>query len=61
MRGASAEVGIVTAGDDLAQIARFLAPGQTTYGAADVIAHLLSGVGTSAPVRPAASEELAPA
>jgi nitronate monooxygenase len=61
VRGASAEVGIVTAGDDLAQIARFLAPGQTTYGAADVIAHLLSGVGTSAPVRPAASEELAPA
>ena len=61
VRGKSAEVGIVTAGDDLAQIARFLEPGQTTYRAADVIARLLDGVEVAAPVPSATSEELAPA
>lgn len=32
---------LVTAGDDLTELERFLAPGATSYGAADVVAHLL--------------------
>jgi len=42
------EPGVVTAGDDLAEIGRFLAPGADSYHAADVIALLLSGVPKSA-------------
>jgi nitronate monooxygenase len=36
------EPALVTVGDDLNTVAQFLAPGQTSYGAADVIASLLS-------------------
>jgi nitronate monooxygenase len=38
----SVEPPLVTVGDDLNTIAQFLVPGQTSYGAADVIASLLS-------------------
>jgi nitronate monooxygenase len=36
------EPALVTVGDDLNTVAQFLAPGQTSYGAADVIVSLLS-------------------
>jgi nitronate monooxygenase len=39
------EPALVTVGDDLNTVAQFLAPGQTSYGAADVIASLLSLTG----------------
>jgi nitronate monooxygenase len=38
----SVEPPLITVGDDLNTVAQFLAPGQTSYGAADVIASLLS-------------------
>jgi nitronate monooxygenase len=38
----SQEPPLVTVGDDLNTVAQFLAPGRTSYGAADVIASLLS-------------------
>ncbi len=38
------ELPMVTSGDDVAEVARFLAEGQTDYSAADVVAHLLSAV-----------------
>lgn len=38
------ELPLVTVGDDLNTIANFLAPGQDSYGAADVVASLLSGL-----------------
>ena len=41
--GKREEAGLVTAGDDLVTIARFLQPQWTDYSAADVIAQLLSG------------------
>jgi len=37
----SVEGTLVTSGDDVANVARFLTPGRTTYRAADVIAYLL--------------------
>ena len=40
-RGKSVEVGLVTSGDDLAGLTRFMRPGETNYTAAEVIAHLL--------------------
>jgi nitronate monooxygenase len=43
VRGRATEPGIVTAGDDLAGLTQFLAPGTTRYAAADVIARLLNG------------------
>jgi len=43
-RGGSEEPALVTVGDDLNSIAQFLAPGRTSYGAADVVASLLSRV-----------------
>lgn len=36
------EPALITVGDDLNTIAKFLAPGQTSYGAADVVDNLLS-------------------
>jgi nitronate monooxygenase len=42
IRGREPEPGIVTSGDDLAGLTRFMAPGTTRYTAADVIARLLS-------------------
>lgn len=41
LRGHEPEPGIVTSGDDLAGLVRFMAPGTTRYTAADVIAHIL--------------------
>ena len=40
-RGGIAEKTLVTSGDDVADVARFLRPGATSYGAADVIRRLL--------------------
>ena len=40
-RGKGVEAGLVTSGDDLAGLTRFMRPGETGYTAADVIAHLL--------------------
>jgi nitronate monooxygenase len=40
-RGGIAEKTLVTSGDDVADVARFLRPGETTYSAADVLARLL--------------------
>jgi len=42
--GRHREAGIVTAGDDLAGVARFIPPGARDYCAADVVAALLSGI-----------------
>ena len=42
VRGREVEPGIVTCGDDLAGLTRFMAADSTRYGAADVIATLLS-------------------
>jgi len=41
VRGRADEPGLITAGDDIGQIARFLSAGAATYSAADVIAQLL--------------------
>jgi nitronate monooxygenase len=43
----SVENGLITAGDDLTSIARFLAPGATTYTAIDVLRTLLPEDGSS--------------
>lgn len=42
IRGRAPEPGIVTSGDDLASLTRFMPPHTTRYGAADVIATLLN-------------------
>jgi nitronate monooxygenase len=42
--GGAAEPALVTVGDDLKTVANFLAPGATTYSAADVVEKLLSPV-----------------
>jgi nitronate monooxygenase len=42
VRGREPEAGLVTAGDDLVQLDRFLAPGETRYSAADVLARLIA-------------------
>lgn len=41
LRGRDTEPGIVTSGDDLAGLVRFMAPGTDRYAATDVIAHIL--------------------
>lgn len=41
------ELPIVTSGDDVSDVARFLAPGSETYTASDVVEYLLSAVDTS--------------
>jgi nitronate monooxygenase len=41
--GKREEYGLITAGDDLGTVGRFLKPGRTEYGAADVVAQLLTG------------------
>lgn len=43
------EAPIITMGDDLTNIARFLAPGATEYSAADVIAELTAGLEARSP------------
>ena len=40
--GQRTEPGVVTSGDDLAGLARFLPPAGTAYSAADVVATLLA-------------------
>jgi nitronate monooxygenase len=44
VRGQYVEPAVVTAGDGLAEIGRFLRPGTTSYSAADVISQVLSGL-----------------
>jgi nitronate monooxygenase len=46
VRGRTLEPGIVTSGDDLADLTKFMPPGTTRYTAVDVIVHLL---GTAPP------------
>ena len=41
--GRYVEKGLVTSGDDLTGITRFLPPGEPIYGAADVVEKLLNG------------------
>jgi nitronate monooxygenase len=41
--GRRVEHGLITAGDDLTTVARFLKPGRTDYSAADVVTQLLTG------------------
>jgi nitronate monooxygenase len=50
----SVEPPLVTIGDDLNTVAQFLAPGRSSYSAADVVDSLLS---LTADARPAAVEE----
>jgi NAD(P)H-dependent flavin oxidoreductase YrpB (nitropropane dioxygenase family) len=42
--GAENELALMTAGDDVAQVSRFLKPGEDSYTAADVVRQLLAGV-----------------
>jgi nitronate monooxygenase len=44
----SVEPPLITVGDDLNSVAQFLAPGRTSYSAADVVASLLSLTGDGA-------------
>lgn len=44
VRGGEHELPLITSGDDVAEVARFLKPGATTYAAADVVENLLSGL-----------------
>ena len=57
VRGGSRETAIVTSGNDLPDVARFLAPGATGYRAVDVIRHLLTGL--NAPARQDAPSDVA--
>lgn len=50
--GKHEEYGLITAGDDLTTIARFLQPGRTEYSAADVITKLLSECTLPEPLTP---------
>lgn len=47
-KDASMEPALITVGDDLKTVAQFLAPGQTSYSAADVVEKLLSQVAAPA-------------
>jgi nitronate monooxygenase len=42
VRGRGVEAGLVTSGDDLAGLTRFMMPGTTRYTAADVVSYLLT-------------------
>jgi len=42
--GSEVELPLITSGDDVAEVARFLKPGARTYRAADVVENLLSGI-----------------
>jgi len=52
------EPALVTVGDDLNTVAQFLAPGRSSYGAADVVKSLLSLVAEPVSVEQAAEAEL---
>jgi nitronate monooxygenase len=47
-RGGAIEPALVTVGDDLNTVGQFLAPGATSYSAADVISKLLGGMSPAA-------------
>jgi nitronate monooxygenase len=47
-RDGTLEPPLVTVGDDLNTVAQFLAPGRTSYSAADVVESLLSLIANSA-------------
>jgi nitronate monooxygenase len=49
-RGGETELPLITSGDDVADVARFLRPGQRSYTAADVVDYLLADVSTSVPI-----------
>lgn len=44
--GGEREAPLVTSGDDVATVARFLRPGARSYGAADVVARVMEGAGS---------------
>jgi nitronate monooxygenase len=57
-KGEAQEPALVTVGDDLNTVAQFLAPGRTTYSAADVVKSLLSlSENTVAGASPALADE----
>lgn len=45
VNGAESERPLVTSGDDVADVARFLKPGKTTYSAGEVVEYLVGGEG----------------
>jgi nitronate monooxygenase len=45
--GGAIEPALVTVGDDLNTVGQFLAPGATTYTAAEVVSKLLGGISAS--------------
>jgi len=49
--GRRIEHGLITAGDDLTTVGRFLKPGRTDYSAADVVTQLLTGCADAQPLR----------
>ena len=55
----SVEPALVTAGDDLSSVAQFLAPGQTSYSAVDVLRALLKPVAESIEIAPGSAPLLA--
>lgn len=57
--GQRIEYGIVTAGDDLSEVPRFLPPGHSSYNAADVISTLLQGAATESALERLLPSELA--
>jgi nitronate monooxygenase len=65
-RNGEAELPLVTSGDDVAAVARFLKRGSCTYTAADVLDYLLAGMKNSLPAggssrgRPQADQPVAP-
>ena len=58
-RAGGLEPPIVTAGDDLREVAQFLPPGQDDYSAADVISYLMRGHTTAAADVPTATSRVA--
>lgn len=46
VRGGEAELPLITSGDDVAEIARFLKPGAYTYRASEVVDYLLTDIAT---------------
>jgi nitronate monooxygenase len=51
-KGEVVEPALITVGDDLNTVAQFLAPGRESYGAADVVESLLSGLANEAVFEP---------
>jgi nitronate monooxygenase len=55
--GKYVEQGLVTTGNDLTGVARFLQPGASTYTAADVVANLMAGCATFRNAAPRESKD----